>query len=120
MRNGIENMFFKILENVRARPAHQKQTIVFSVAGSITLAIFLFWLVDFRSSLETVTFPERETTESSAGFNAFVADLQEQFSTAGEDIQETFADTAIPQPQASTTAENGVIEAGEEPQDLVE
>ena len=113
-------MFFKILESLRARPTHQKQTIVFGVAGSITLVIFLFWLVGFTNDLEKVTLPERETTESSAGFNDFFADLQQQFTTAGEDIQETFAGATTTEIQASTTVESAPPEAGEEPQDLVE
>ncbi len=48
---------YKVIEHLRKKPDHHKQTIVFSASLAITLVIFAVWLTFIRAEFATVNSP---------------------------------------------------------------
>ncbi len=66
-------MFFEVLDKVRKKPAHTKQTIALTISASVTLVIAFFWVVSFGGYISeksqagmfsAVAVPFKEITET--------------------------------------------------------
>lgn len=56
-----------LLNHLREKPEAEKQGIAFGVAGTITLVVFIFWIVYFTSRLDNIE-PAPALSEDSVSF----------------------------------------------------